>query len=187
MAKRKPISASVRWQIFARDNFTCRYCGAQAGQTGVNLQIEHIISVVDGGSNEIDNLLTSCQRCNNGKGARSLASMPDAPAIEERMRDRAESIARQAESIRAAIDGEKQLFQQAVNLKCEAYRVDSVVMATNEERIIINLCKEFGSETVLDWYRAAYSRDVQEKRAVKYVCGIARNTRESLERGGSNA
>jgi hypothetical protein len=30
MAQRKPISKSVRFEVFKRDNFACQYCGASA-------------------------------------------------------------------------------------------------------------------------------------------------------------
>lgn len=182
-SKRKPISASLRWQVFARDNFTCRYCGAQAGQEGVHLAADHVLSVADGGDNSIDNLITACQDCNGGKGARSLMALPDAEAVEQRMRERADSIRRQAESIRASIESEKELLQEAINLKCEAYQAESSRMDKGEEKHIIKLCREFGAETVLDWYRAAYRRGVSEFKAVRYVCGIARNVRKSLEVG----
>ena len=48
MAKRQPVSASLRWAVFARDGFACRYCGAQAGQVCVELHADHIVSVADG-------------------------------------------------------------------------------------------------------------------------------------------
>lgn len=186
MAKRKEVSASTRWQVFARDGFTCRYCGARAGQDGVELHADHLVSVADGGDNSIQNLVTACQRCNGGKGAKSLSEMPSADDVADRMAERAESITRQAEAMRQALSNEKQLHQQAVNLKCEAYEVDDTLMEKGETQIILNLCREFGAETVLSWYRTAYGRNVSERRAVRYVCGIARNVREQSE-GEENA
>jgi 5-methylcytosine-specific restriction endonuclease McrA len=53
---RKNISASLRWQVFARDGFRCRYCGTQAGEPGVTLHADHVVSVADGGTNAFDNL-----------------------------------------------------------------------------------------------------------------------------------
>lgn len=62
---REPISSALRWQIYARDAFKCRYCGA----SGVPLALDHLIPVLRGGTNEPDNLITSCQSCNSRKGA----------------------------------------------------------------------------------------------------------------------
>lgn len=67
---RLPISPKDRWEVFQRDNFTCQYCGAK-GQD-VQLHVDHVVSVADGGSNEPENLKTACVPCNSGKGARSL-------------------------------------------------------------------------------------------------------------------
>lgn len=67
---RKPIGNALRISIFARDSFTCQYCGRAA--PGVILHVEHLISVFDGGSNHPSNLATSCADCNYGKGKRSL-------------------------------------------------------------------------------------------------------------------
>jgi hypothetical protein len=66
---RKPIPDKVRWEVFARDNFTCQYCGRKAPE--VALVIDHKVSVKDGGDNETTNLTTACKVCNGGKGARS--------------------------------------------------------------------------------------------------------------------
>lgn len=55
----------VRRRIFERDNYTCAYCGERGG----NLQCDHIVPVTRGGSNEDENLTTSCAQCNMSKGA----------------------------------------------------------------------------------------------------------------------
>lgn len=70
MTKRKAISKSIRFEVFKRDNFTCQYCGAQAPD--VILHVDHINPVAGGGDNDILNLVTSCEPCNLGKGARTL-------------------------------------------------------------------------------------------------------------------
>lgn len=70
MSKRKAISKKVRFEVFKRDSFTCQYCGAQSPD--VVLHVDHINPVAGGGDNDILNLVTSCEPCNNGKGARTL-------------------------------------------------------------------------------------------------------------------
>jgi hypothetical protein len=64
------IPLKLRFEVFKRDNFTCQYCGRKTPE--VILEIEHIIPVSKGGSDEIDNLTTSCFECNRGKGASLL-------------------------------------------------------------------------------------------------------------------
>lgn len=69
-------TSRLRLQILARDGFTCRYCGAKAPR--VELHVDHVIAVADGGGSEADNLVTACRDCNQGKGSRTI--MP--PALE---------------------------------------------------------------------------------------------------------
>jgi hypothetical protein len=68
--KRSSISQKVRFAIFRRDNFQCVYCGAQSPR--VVLEIDHKISLRDGGSSADSNLVTACDACNRGKGAGSV-------------------------------------------------------------------------------------------------------------------
>jgi hypothetical protein len=79
-AARKPLSKSVRFEVFKRDRFTCQYCGTKAPD--VVLQVDHIHPVADGGEDDILNLVTACAGCNGGKGARRL----DDTSVVERQR-----------------------------------------------------------------------------------------------------
>lgn len=67
---RTAIKKSVRFEVFKRDNFTCQYCGQAAPD--VVLHVDHINPVAGGGDNDIMNLLTACESCNLGKGARRI-------------------------------------------------------------------------------------------------------------------
>jgi HNH endonuclease len=67
---RKAISKKTRFEVFKRDGFACQYCGATAPD--VVLHVDHINPVAGGGDNDILNLVTSCEPCNLGKGARTL-------------------------------------------------------------------------------------------------------------------
>jgi hypothetical protein len=70
MATRKNLSKKTRFEVFKRDKFTCQYCGAAA--PSAVLHVDHIRPVAGGGGNDILNLITACQDCNGGKGARRL-------------------------------------------------------------------------------------------------------------------
>ena len=61
--------ALIRTRIFARDNFTCGYCG----ERGTKLECDHIVPVSRGGSNDDANLVTACFYCNRSKGGKMLA------------------------------------------------------------------------------------------------------------------
>jgi len=69
--KKGNISARMRWKVLERDNFTCQYCGARGGED-TPLQVDHRVSLADGGTDKLENLITSCAKCNSGKGAQSV-------------------------------------------------------------------------------------------------------------------
>jgi hypothetical protein len=57
----------LRWEVLQGDEFTCRYCGQFAPM--VVLEVDHVVPVATGGTNEKENLITSCSACNRGKSA----------------------------------------------------------------------------------------------------------------------
>lgn len=69
--KREGISSRLRWRILERDGFKCFYCGTKGGSEA-ELQVDHKISVNDGGTNDPENLVACCAKCNGGKGKRSI-------------------------------------------------------------------------------------------------------------------
>lgn len=71
MAKRKKL---LRFEIFKRDGFTCQYCGGHPPDK--TLEVDHIIPVSKGGTDEMHNLITSCFDCNRGKGKHELGTLP---------------------------------------------------------------------------------------------------------------
>lgn len=179
MAKRKGIRASVRWHVFARDGFACRYCGVLAGQDGVELVVDHVVSVADGGSDHPDNLATACKGCNGGKSARSLEAAPTSKQVVKRIRKQAANLSQQADAIREALVAERQLRQEIVNLKCAAYGIDTCTIQKGEIASVRKLLAEFGADEVLSWYQSAARNNVSQWQSVRYVCGIARNVREA--------
>lgn len=73
--KRDKIPADTRWMVLFRDHFRCVYCGATPFDA--RLEIDHFVPVARGGTNAFYNLVTACQRCNQGKSAEdALDSCP---------------------------------------------------------------------------------------------------------------
>lgn len=71
--ERKNLSKKIRFEVFKRDMFKCQYCGkSPIKDQDVVLEVDHIVPVAEGGSNEMINLVTSCWDCNRGKGPRKL-------------------------------------------------------------------------------------------------------------------
>lgn len=63
---RAPISQPLRFAILSRDEFTCLFCGGRPGND--LLEIDHLLPHSAGGSDDEENLATTCARCNRGKG-----------------------------------------------------------------------------------------------------------------------
>lgn len=69
-SRKGSLSPKIRFQVLSRDGYRCVYCGVTGAESA--LHIDHKVSVADGGTDEITNLVTACERCNLGKGARSV-------------------------------------------------------------------------------------------------------------------
>jgi 5-methylcytosine-specific restriction endonuclease McrA len=80
------MKPSIRFEIFKRDGFTCAYCGRRSPD--VILEVDHVLATVNGGTDDSENLVTSCWECNRGKAARRLDQT--APVID--VKERAERL-----------------------------------------------------------------------------------------------
>ncbi len=58
--------------LFARDRYSCQYCGRHRRDLGYreSLTRDHIVPLSRGGNNRWTNVVTSCSRCNLRKGNR---------------------------------------------------------------------------------------------------------------------
>lgn len=171
--KRKAISKRLRFEVFKRDSFVCQYCGAHP--PGVLLHIDHIRPVVDGGGNEIDNLITSCEACNLGKGAISLTSVPMSLA------ERAALVAEQEAQIlgyQAVLEAKRDRIEE------ELWRVAEVIEPGSSEKGMLRdwtasirrFNERLGVHAVLEFAEIARTKYHQGgKRTFMYFCGICWN------------
>jgi hypothetical protein len=60
----RQIEAGVSWKVFARDNYTCRYCGIAE----VPMTVDHAVLYEEGGPSIEANLVTACRKCNKLRG-----------------------------------------------------------------------------------------------------------------------
>jgi 5-methylcytosine-specific restriction endonuclease McrA len=66
----------TRRAVFARDRWTCQYCGHERG----NLTVDHVIPRSKGGSSSWENIVACCAPCNRRKGDRLPAQANMVPA-----------------------------------------------------------------------------------------------------------
>jgi 5-methylcytosine-specific restriction endonuclease McrA len=57
----------TRRAVFARDRWTCQYCGSRS-----NLTVDHVVPRSKGGLSSWENIVASCAPCNRRKGDRLL-------------------------------------------------------------------------------------------------------------------
>lgn len=122
MADRKALSKKTRFEVFKRDGFVCQYCGAHP--LAAILHVDHIVAVADGGGDDMDNLVTSCQPCNLGKAARALSSIP------QTLQDKAAEVAEREEQL---MGYQAVLQSKRDRLEDEAWGI-AAVLDPNSER-----------------------------------------------------
>lgn len=173
--KRIGIPKMLRFEVFKRDGFCCQYCGAHP--PSVKLHVDHIVPVAFGGTNDIDNLVTACEPCNLGKGARSLSVVPQSLA------EKAIEVAEREEQLRgysAVLEAKRQ------RLEDDTWRVLDVMYPSmnSVQRCDFSSVKVFieklGVHAVLESAEIAVSSSVPFKRMFSYFCGVCWNkVRES--------
>ena len=115
---RQAIGKTTRFEIFKRDSFTCQYCGATP--PSVVLEIDHIIPVAKGGTNDTRNLVTACFDCNRGKRDKHLHVVPEsieerserAAELEQQTREYEKVLRRKKQRIARQIKAVEKVFQQ---------------------------------------------------------------------------
>ena len=175
--KRKTISKSVRFRIFARDNFTCRYCGRQSDV--VVLNVDHVTPVCQGGSNEPENLMTACEDCNAGKSGKTISQVM--PTEEDRLRlsqERNEQV-KAATAATEAREARERLKQEVVNFWCGCTGRSGCDRSTLQ--VVLSFVQTFGVELVFDWIERASARCPSDNDMGRYVSGCKRHHLEDME------
>jgi hypothetical protein len=148
MAKRIAIPKSVRFEVFKRDSFKCQYCGRSAPE--VVLHVDHIEAVAKGGDNDITNLITSCEPCNLGKGARRLddsTAVQKAKAQLDELQERRE----QLEMLMAWRTGLRDISEDATQ-RAVIYWLEAVpgyILNNPGQKELGKLVRKFGLDEVL--------------------------------------
>lgn len=134
MAKRKALSKKLRFEVFKRDSFKCQYCGRGAPE--VVLHVDHIKPVKEGGDNSLFNLVTACQDCNSGKGARLLSKQTELKKQKEELdalnerREQIEMLMQWREGLKAVHDIEinavNNAFQKATGYSFNEYGLTQI-------------------------------------------------------------
>lgn len=138
------IGKSLRFEVFARDGFTCQYCGRRPPD--VLLECDHIHPQSKGGTDDSLNLLTSCLDCNRGKRAKlisEVAPRPDADLAMLKIQQEGAEIERYLKA--------KKKRDKLVGAACEALRNvwwDHLTKAGPQDRTLLPWITRFGADEV---------------------------------------
>ena len=176
---RTPISKKSRFDVFKRDGFQCAYCGAHPSET-VLLEVDHNHPVADGGTNDIDNLVTACWDCNRGKGAGLLSSIPQS------LEDKAAMVAERESQIRAyyqILEARKERKDEeawsVAEIFMERFSEDSI---HRDRMVSIRMFLErLNVFSVREAMEIACARKYSTSPAFKYFCGVCWNKIKSGE------
>lgn len=153
------ISKGTRFEVFQRDNHTCQYCGRKPPD--VELEIDHLIPVSKGGTDDFENLVTSCLDCNRGKSDKLIEFSTEREEWREVLRNKRLKI---LEDKRKKLAGVIQYWAECRNTyQPSAYDLDA----------IHNFIEKYEPEWIKAAIEIAVSR--QPSNYVKYVGGILRN------------
>lgn len=163
-------SKRMRFEVFKRDLFTCQYCGATAQQA--ILVCDHINPVSNGGLTEMDNLVTACEACNQGKSDRLLSSVPR--SLSERaaeILDREAQIAGYQLTLRERRERIESDAQEVLDLFCASYLRDSI--PKRDFAAIKRFVETIGSNDCFEAAEVACAKFYSGyERSFRYFCGI---------------
>jgi hypothetical protein len=71
----RQIEQKVSWEVFRRDHYTCRYCGADDRP----LTVDHVVVWEEMGPSVPMNLISSCKKCNNKRGTMRYEAWLESP------------------------------------------------------------------------------------------------------------
>jgi hypothetical protein len=61
----------IQAQLYKRDGPNCFYCGKETVK-GEDRTVEHLLSLNDGGNNNLSNLVIACEPCNKAVGSKPI-------------------------------------------------------------------------------------------------------------------
>lgn len=77
--KRRKLTKDERMMVYNKTNGCCAYCGMELLYK--DMQVDHVVSIRNGGRDELENMLPACRSCNHykaGSGLECFRSMIEA-------------------------------------------------------------------------------------------------------------
>ena len=159
-----------RFTVFKRDKFTCQYCGRKPPQ--VVLEIDHIIPSSNGGTEEIENLITSCFECNRGKSNIDLLNIP--PTVKKNIDEIKERAKQLKEFYKLQTEIDKKINEIVIEV-CDYWEElweGKWSFTIRGIATIRRFLKQLDKEEIKEAMAIAENRFADVERAFRYFCGI---------------
>jgi len=168
---RTAISKKIRFEVFKRDNFKCRYCAAKPPLAP--LEIDHILPVSKGGKNNIENLVTACFDCNRGKSNILLNNKNE--AIEDAV-NRLKLAKKQHREFLKLIEDEENVINELIDKVEDIFNHHFKFYFSPKFRISVKgFLKHLSLSELIEAMERACSKMHNEEKCLKYFCGICWN------------
>lgn len=167
------LSKKTRFEIFKRDGFTCQYCGEHP--PSIVLEVDHIIPVSKKGTDDFDNLITSCFDCNRGKSNKELSTMPQSTV---------EKTEQMVEKEAQYLEYKKVVAKIKRRTKKEVNEIENIYMSYFDKWCLSDrfkndsltkFIKALGFHEVENAMHKACGKISDHRKSVKYFCGICWN------------
>ena len=174
------IGKTLRFEVFARDGFTCQYCGQRPPD--VVLELDHIHPVSKGGPDDVLNLITACFDCNRGKRDKVISEVAPRPDADLAFLKTQQEIV----EVQRFLDAKKKQ-DELDDALCETLEDVWAKYLTTEtvpsKVVFIPWIKKYGAEEISESIAAASSAYMRGQFAgysefpklIKYVGAILRN------------
>jgi len=169
------LSVRTRFEVFKRDEFTCRYCGRTTPE--VVLEADHVVPICEGGSDDPINLVTSCWECNRGKAGVPLQQVIVGEDPHDRavmLLERERQLREYNEILREIRLRKEQEAEQLLNYWCEELGLADV--SKTDWRWLLGELERTPAERIREAMLIAMSRGMWKD--WRYVGAIVRNWRE---------
>lgn len=164
-------SKRLRFEVFKRDGFRCAYCGKSPPDAV--LECDHIQATADEGTDDINNLITSCFDCNRGKSNISLTKIPS--QLAENLEILKAKEFQYAEYLKYLKLIERRINKSIAKVRkvFESYFPDKTFVRDFEQVSLKRFLKSLSEPEIIESITLACSRKYDNPdNAIRYFCGI---------------
>lgn len=171
------IGKKKRFSVFERDGFCCQYCGLTPPD--VVLEVDHMVSKKDGGSDDLLNLTTACFDCNRGKSKKSIYNPKKSKVNLKREIKNLEEKKGQLESYYLFIQRKKELKNKELEVFENHWKRASGNRFTFNEhglKSIARLKEIYPAVLIFEAMDISWGReDIHDNDKFRFMCGVLKN------------